>query len=77
LMNLPTHPQRRAVVPTCLHRLRLRPRRRPPPETPLLKSAERDLQEIVRVLPRFHVRAVFVLRRDAAAAFALPILPPQ
>jgi hypothetical protein len=36
------------VIPTCLRCLCCR--RRPPPETPLPKLAERDLQEIARVL---------------------------
>ena len=62
------------VVPNRLHRLR---RCRPPAEKPLPKSAERDLQVIVRVLPRFRVGIVVVFRRDAAAFVALPLLPPN
>ena len=60
------------VIPDRLHRLR---RCRPPAKTPLPKLAERDLQEIVPVLPRFRVGVGIVFHHDAAAIVALPFLP--
>ena len=71
----PGSPPCRAVVPTCLRRLRLCCH--PPPKTPLPKLAERDLQEIASKLSRFRVSIVVVFRRDAVAIVALPILPPN
>ena len=68
-------PPRRAVIPTCLHHLCCHCC--PPPKMPLPKLAERDLQEIPRVLPSFRVGAVIVLRCDATAIIALSLLPPN
>ena len=62
------------VVPARLRRLRCRP---PLPEMPLPKSVEDYLQEIARVPPRFRVGVVVILRRNATAVVALPILPPN
>ena len=61
------------IVPTCLHRLC---RCRPPAETSLPKSAERNLQEIMRIIPPFGV-GVVVFHCSAAAIVALPLLPPN
>ena len=62
------------IVPARLCRLLCCP---PPPKMSFPKLAEDDLQEIVRVPPRFHVGVVVILCRDAASVIALPILPPN
>ena len=60
------------IVPTRLRRRQLRHR---PPEMPLPKSAEHNLQEITHILPHFCAGIVINLRCDAVAVVALPILP--
>ena len=71
----PNPPPLRAVIPTCLRRLCCLCH--PPPKMPLPKLAERDLQEIVHVLPSFRVGTVVVLRCNATAIVVLPLLLPN
>ena len=84
--HLPTHPLAERlehqprhnvffvlIVPTRLHRLC---RCRPPAETSFPKLAERNLQEIVRVIPPFGI-GIVVFRCGAAAIVALPLLLPN
>jgi hypothetical protein len=85
--HLPTHPLAERLehrlrhdiffvlfIPTRLHCLR---RSHPPPQKPLPKLAERNLQVIERVLPRFSIVIVVVFCRDDAAVVALLLLPPN